>query len=178
MNETSLTEALGESQRLGMLGDRPIGEVIEHARHFVTAIRGLGLHRPALVDIGSGGGVPGLVIAHDLPEVQVTLVDRRAKRTDHLERLVRRLGMTGRVSVRCDDLTHPSPDLIGAFDVATARGFGTPQLTVSLGMPLVRTGGWLVISEPPTGDRWNDAILQGCRRWSTPGEPVVVLQRP
>ena len=41
-----------------------------------------------VLDLGAGGGVPGLVIAHDLPDLHVTLLDRRAKRTDFLERVV------------------------------------------------------------------------------------------
>ena len=45
-----------------------------------------------VVDLGSGGGVPGLVIARARPDLRLVLVDRRAARTDHLPRLVRRLG--------------------------------------------------------------------------------------
>ena len=44
-----------------------------------------------MLDIGSGGGLPGLVIAHDRPDVHVTLIDRREKRTDLLQRQVTRL---------------------------------------------------------------------------------------
>ena len=45
-----------------------------------------------LVDLGSGGGLPGLVLADAYPERAITLVDRREKRTDFLRRAVRRLG--------------------------------------------------------------------------------------
>ena len=44
------------------------------------------VHNAAVLDIGSGGGLPGLVIAHDRPDVHVTLIDRREKRTDLLQR--------------------------------------------------------------------------------------------
>lgn len=157
-----LIEALGSSQRLGFLGDLPIPEVIGHARRFVAAIRATG-HDSAvrIADIGAGGGVPGLVLAADLPEAGVTLIDRRATRTDHLARLVRRLGLTARVDVRTVDLTVTPADLRGSFDVVTARGFGAPRVTVAAARPLLAPGGRIIISEPPAGrpDRWPDELL-------------------
>ena len=99
-----LVDTLTEAQHLGFLGARPIGEVIEHARAFVEALEELSANSRVL-DLGTGGGVPGLVIAADRPDLQVTLLDRRTKRTDFLERGVRRLGWTERVSVMATDVT-------------------------------------------------------------------------
>jgi len=178
-DDDALTEALGDSQRLGMLGDLPIADVVRHARQFVSAIRTLEIDAPRVADIGSGGGVPGLVVAHDLPHARVTLIDRRAKRTDHLGRLAGRLGLSGRVEIICADLRRAPTRLLGAFDVVTARGFGPPEITVSLGSGLVRSGGWLLISEPPSGDRWQPGWLaeHGLERRSAPAQPIVVMQR-
>ena len=78
-------DVLAESQRLGFLGGRPIDEVVEHARSFVDALDGV---TGTVIDIGAGGGVPGLVVAHDRPDLRLTMVDRRAKRTDFLQRMV------------------------------------------------------------------------------------------
>ena len=64
MTDRALAEALAVSQRLGMLGERPIDEVIAHAGAFVDALAGT---RGTVVDLGSGGGVPGLVIARAAP---------------------------------------------------------------------------------------------------------------
>ena len=107
----ALVDALRDAQRLGFLGSRPIPEVIAHARGFVRALRACENDRviESVLDLGSGGGVPGLVIAHDLPAVRVTLLDRRAKRTDALERLVRRLGWQDRITVACTDVTNLRP---------------------------------------------------------------------
>ena len=92
----ALLDALASSQRLGMLGDRPIADVVDHAGAFVAA---LAASRGTVVDLGTGGGVPGLVIASARPDLRLVLVDRRATRTDHLGRLVRRLGLADRVEV-------------------------------------------------------------------------------
>ena len=146
---------LDESQRLGFLGDRAIPEVIEHARAFVDALEGVD---GTVADLGSGGGVPGLVIAHDRPDLQMVLVDRRAARTDFLARMVRRLRWTDRVTVICadvEDYINTAP----MIDAAVARGFGPPAATLSMASRLVKRGGRLIISEPPQGERWPTELV-------------------
>jgi 16S rRNA (guanine527-N7)-methyltransferase len=151
-----LAAALVDAQRLGFLGSRPIPDVIAHARGFVRALADYG-PVSSVLDLGSGGGVPGLVIAHDLPATAVTLLDRRAKRTDALERVVRRLQWQQRVTVISADVAHFRPREL--FDAVVARGFGPPEFTLSVAARLVRPGHPIVISEPPDADRWDDDLL-------------------
>lgn len=167
-----MLDALRRAQRLGLLGARPVEEVVEHARAFVRALATLGAtvptadgarpasagESPTVLDIGSGGGIPGLVVAGDRPDLAVTLVDRRQKCTDFLERTTAALGWRHRVSVRCCD----TASLITAgerFDAVIARGFGPPELTLDVAARLVGPGGRIVISEPPDGDRWSSDQL-------------------
>ena len=56
----AVMQVLSESQRLGFLGDRPIDEVVDHARAFVDALEGV---TGSVIDLGAGGGLPGFVIA-------------------------------------------------------------------------------------------------------------------
>ncbi len=154
--EPELVAALDDARRLGFLGSRPIPEVIAHARGFVRALDGFD-SVDSILDLGSGGGVPGLVIAHDRPNTKLTLLDRRAKRTDFLERIVRRLGWQDRVTVVCQDVTTFGPD--GSFGGVVARGFGPPEFTLTAAARLVRPGSPIVISEPPNQDRWDDQLL-------------------
>lgn len=160
-NEGRLFEALGESQRLGFLGGRPIDEVVEHARWFVAALNEV---TGTVVDLGAGGGTPGLVVAMDRPDLRVTLVDRRTKRTDFLARMVRRLQLSDRVSVLALDVQDALRLGHDNFDAAIARGFGPPELTLSYASSIVRPGGTIVISEPPAVpggvDRWDPSLLQ------------------
>ena len=169
----ALVDALLDAQRLGFLGSRPIPEVIEHARGFVRALRARENDRviESVLDLGSGGGVPGLIIAHDLPAARLTLLDRRAKRTDALERLVRRLGWQDRITVTCTDVSTFVPD--DPFDAVVARGFGPPEFTLAQAVRFVRDGGPIVVSDPPGVDRWDDRLLVelGLRRV---GDPVDV----
>jgi 16S rRNA (guanine527-N7)-methyltransferase len=188
--DDALREALTASQRSGFLGDRAIGDVIEHARAFVRALGDVdvdvavsaatatsGAPSPSVLDLGAGGGVPGLVIANDRPDIRVTLLDRRAKRTDFLVRAVSRLGWTDRVTVVCTDVDEFAPPQ--PFDAVVARGFGPPERTLIVGTRLIRAGGRVLISEPPDADRWPITLLEqvGVDRLSDSGDPVAVFRR-
>lgn len=178
-SDDALHAALAASQRSGFLGARPIDQVIEHAREFVRALEGMSGAGdvPQVLDLGAGGGVPGLVVANDRPDIMITLLDRRAKRTDFLVRVVSRLGWTDRVTVVCCDVdafTPPQP-----FDAVVARGFGPPDRTLTVATRLARIGGRLVISEPPDADRWSSSLLDqlGVERLSAPGDTMAVFRR-
>lgn len=182
---SELHDALAASQRLGLLGARPIAEVIEHARRYVRALQAV---TGTVVDLGAGGGVPGLVIAHDRRDLQLVLIDRRQKRTDVLERLCRRYDWLGSVEVLCADVD----DVIGGrvrmrsahgttapIDAVVARSFGPPASTLRRARALVRPGGRIVISDPPDGDRWDPVLLHdlGLVRRSAVGDALAVFDR-
>ena len=159
-----MTEVLEAAQRVGTLGDRPIPEVIEHARQFVTALEGV---TGRVIDIGTGAGVPGLVIAEDRPDLNLVLVDRRATRMDALRQAVAALGLTDRVEVMTADVDSlvRDPDHAAAYDAVVCRGFGPPESTAPLARGLLKNGGRLIVSEPPSPDpsRWSETLLKETR---------------
>jgi 16S rRNA (guanine527-N7)-methyltransferase len=173
-SDSPLVEALSTSQRLGMLGSGPVREFIEHSAAFVDALRGV---TGTVVDLGSGGGVPGLVIAWRRPDLQLVLVDRRVTRTDHLQRLVTRLGLGEHVIVRTAEaraLPHLLDDPVAAV---VARGFGKPRDVIGAALPILSVGGLVVVSEPPRGpDRWSEAIGTDLIREAS-DRRVAVLRR-
>lgn len=156
-----LIETLRQAQRFGFFGDREITEAVEHSQSFVEAIGDLS-PGARLLDLGSGGGLPGLVLADAHPGVDVVLLDRRRKRTDFLERAVLRLGwrhVTVLAADARDLVAEVTEGRVDRFDVVTARGFGPPEFTLRTASAVCRPGGVIVISEPPTGDRWSDELL-------------------
>ena len=177
-NREKLLDALGEAQRIGMLGDRSLNEVIDHSLAFVAA---LPENIRTVVDLGSGGGDPGLVIAVARPEVMTTLVDRRAKRTDLLTRLVGRMGFQPHVEVLEFDVALLPQRFPGrTWDAVTCRGFGSPAYTAQHAAPLLASGGVLIVSEPPGSDgvRWRDSEVEATGlKWLKVLHGVAVLQK-
>jgi 16S rRNA (guanine527-N7)-methyltransferase len=172
--DAPLIEALAASQRLGILGAAPVADVIDHSEAFVGA---LGEVTGTIVDLGSGGGVPGLVIAWRRADLHLVLVDRRATRTDHLHRLVARLDLGGRVTVLTAEARALPRLLPRPVDAVVSRGFGTPAEVVGATLPILAVGGLLVVSEPPAGpDRWRDLTGADLTR-ETSDDRVAVLRR-
>jgi 16S rRNA (guanine527-N7)-methyltransferase len=136
------------------LGPGPLDIQLRHSEGFVVVSRRLwpdGPTPPVLLDLGSGGGLPGLVVAVRWAEVSLVLIDSHGRRTAFLSDAVRRLGLEDRVSVRQDraEVAGRDPELRGHFDGVLARSFGRPAVVAECAAPLLRPGGWLIVSEPP-----------------------------
>jgi 16S rRNA (guanine527-N7)-methyltransferase len=179
----AVVTALDEARARGFVGGgQDVGALTEHARGFVDPIA----DAARVLDLGSGGGVPGFVVAALLPHATVTLLDVSVGRTDWLRRVVGRLGWQDRVVVvtgRAEDLAHDAT-WRGSQDAVVARSFAPPLVTAEVGSALLRLGGRLVVSEPPTPDpgRWPAAALSevGLRRrpWPDPGYAVLEAVAP
>jgi 16S rRNA (guanine527-N7)-methyltransferase len=160
-----LRAAFAEAARLGILGS-DIGIAIEHARRFGRALRPTG----ALLDLGSGAGLPGLVLAVDDEQLHVVLLDASERRTDLLRRAVGRLGVADRVEVVCEraEVFGRRPAVRGTFPAVVARAFGPPATVAECAAPLLTTGGQLLVSEPPI-----DPTSEPASRW--PAEELAQL---
>ncbi|HEY1908575.1 MAG TPA: RsmG family class I SAM-dependent methyltransferase, partial [Myxococcaceae bacterium] len=90
-----LRQILEEARAAGFLGPGPVDTHLRHAEGFVAVCRRLwpdGPTPPVLLDLGSGGGLPGLVVATHWPEATLVLLDAQRRRTAFLSDAVRRLG--------------------------------------------------------------------------------------
>jgi 16S rRNA (guanine527-N7)-methyltransferase len=165
-----LEAVLERSRSLGFLGPGSLRVQAEHAAGFAA---GPGPAPGRFLDLGSGGGVPGLVLAGLWPEAEGVLLDASERRCIFLAEAVDHLGLAGRVRVvraRAEEAGR-SAELRGSMDVVTARGFGPPPVTAECGAPFLRVGGRLVVSEPPDdGDDEPPAS-----RWPTEGLATVGL---
>ncbi len=171
-----ITPSLDQSRAFGFLGPGPIAPHIAHALGFVEALI---TFRPELsdpgksfVDLGAGGGLPGLVAALALPQSNWLYLDVNVRRTEFLAACVETLGIADRIEIRCEraELTGQNPHYRERFDGLLARGFAVPPVTAECGAPLLLLGGLFVVSEPPEQvDRWpEDGISQvGLRRVSS-----------
>lgn len=125
----------------GLIGPREAPRLWE--RHVLNCA----LLAPALpegarvADIGSGAGLPGLVLAIARPDVTITLIEPLLRRTTFLEETVDALGLTNVVVVRGRaDALHGTAD----FDVVTSRAVAPLDRLLEWSMPLVAPDGVLL----------------------------------
>lgn len=146
---------LERSREVGFLGPGPVDDHVEHALGFAEVV---GEPPPTAVDLGSGGGVPGLVLAAVWPDTHLVLLDSSVRRTAFLADAVAALAWAPRVQVvrvRAEQAGREDA-YRGRFDVVVSRSFASPPVTAECAAPLLRVGGRLVVSEPPGGsdERW------------------------
>lgn len=125
----------------GLIGPREVPRLWE--RHLVNcALLGKAIPEGLDVcDIGTGAGLPGLVLALDRPDLTLTLVEPLLRRTTFLDEAVTALGLDNVevVRARAEEL-HGVRD----FSVVTSRAVAPLDRLLSWSMPLVRQGGALV----------------------------------
>ncbi len=141
-------EAYNRHTNLVARADPPLvaREHILDSLSLVPVLAELGAGGSHLVDIGSGAGFPGLVLAVALPDLQVCLIESIAKKARFLEQVVAALGLAPRVSVlncRAEEAAR-GRRLRGSFGFATARAVGPLDLVCELALPLLKKGGWLL----------------------------------
>ena len=134
-----------ENQRQNLIGRSTIADI--SARHVVDSAQLLRFAPPqgSWLDIGSGAGFPGLVIAI-LAGGDMCLVEPRRLRGDFLQRCVDDLGL-GKVQVRCAKVEK----LSGRYDVVTARAVASIDRLFSLARPVTHLGTTWILPKGRSG---------------------------
>jgi 16S rRNA (guanine527-N7)-methyltransferase len=125
------------------------------ARHVLDALAGLPAVDAApagpLADVGSGGGLPGLVLATVRPGRDVHLIEATARKAAFIAETARALGLAVEVHAERSEAVARGP-LRDTFACVVARALAPPPIAVELCLPLCRPGGRLVLwsREPAT----------------------------
>lgn len=174
-----LRAALAEARALGFLGPGPLEAHEASAAAFADALVEI---RGRALDLGSGGGVPGLLLAGRFQTATWVLVDRNRRRTSFLARWVADLGWSERVAVWRGGAEEGARDpcLRGTCETVVARSFGPPAVTAECAAGFLRPGGRLAVAEPPDGDqeRWSEVGLGelGLRRCRSPVSRIALFR--
>jgi 16S rRNA (guanine527-N7)-methyltransferase len=139
-------------EELGLVGPRELERL--WTRHIVnSALLAPHLAPGTLADIGSGAGFPGLVVAAMRPDVTCTLIEPLGRRAVWLEEESARLGLTNVVV-----LNERAEDVVGRVlvDQVTARAVSALKTLIPLVVPLVKSGGELLLMK---GQRVDQEII-------------------
>lgn len=178
--------AMNEQMNLTAIDD-PSAAWERHALDALTLVPLLAdLHEGArLVDIGSGGGLPGIPLAIARPDLHVTLVEATQKKAAFLSAVGAALGLSN-ITVRAERAELlAAGELRGTFDAVTARAVARLSLLVPLTAPFVKPGGRLLLVK---GQRADEELAEAARvlakhrvrhvkTVATPTGRIVVLRR-
>ena len=106
------------------------------------------------IDVGTGGGFPGLAVAIALPAAELTLVDSVGRKTAAVAAMAKSLGFGDRVLIRTErvERTGQDPSCRGTFDLAMARAVGAAPVVAEYLVPLLRSSGEGLLYR----GRWHD----------------------
>jgi 16S rRNA (guanine527-N7)-methyltransferase len=132
----------------GLLGPREAPRIWDRHLLNCAAVAELVPQAATVVDVGSGAGLPGIVLAIARPDLAVTLVEPLARRAAFLSEVVSALGLTGTTVVRsrAEELAGRLPPA----DVVTARAVAPLDRLVAWCLPLAKMGGRLLAMKGAT----------------------------
>jgi 16S rRNA (guanine527-N7)-methyltransferase len=144
-------EILLWNRRINLVSERSAQEIV--IRHFLDSLTPAPfLDRPdgALIDLGSGGGFPGIPLRIALPGLQLSLVEASRKKNSFLSHVVRTLRLDGVqvIRERVEELTSGEA-LAGRFDTLISRAaFKLPDL-IRMASFFLKPGGQLIAMKGP-----------------------------
>jgi 16S rRNA (guanine527-N7)-methyltransferase len=127
----------------------------------------------SVCDLGSGAGLPGVVLALLRPDLRMTLLEPLLRRATFLEEVVSDLGLADVVVVRAraEEYRHQQP----GHDVVVARAVAPVERLVGWALPLVRPGGELVALKGSTAAEELAAARQALDRVGAVEREVVTV---
>ncbi len=119
------------------------------------------LGRRTLLDVGTGGGLPGMVLAICCPELTTYLLDATGKKIAFLDDVIADLALPNVHTIhgRAEEIGH-QPRYRNAFDLVTARAVSSTSALLELGLPMLRTGGTMLL---PKGVEIEEELDAGSR---------------
>jgi 16S rRNA (guanine527-N7)-methyltransferase len=164
---TFLEEILSWTRDSNLVAQADLGRLASrHVAESLEALAAIDARAPkTLIDIGSGGGFPGIPIAILRPKIEVTLVESRRRKGLFLQRVIQTLGLENAHAVtdRAERVELPAAERV---DFATARAVAVLRELLPLLAPLVRPGGTALLFKGSSHEaellEWRQS---GDKRW-------------
>ncbi|GAA1761533.1 16S rRNA (guanine(527)-N(7))-methyltransferase RsmG [Agromyces humatus] len=165
------TSLARHGEELGLIGPLELPRL--WTRHVLNSALVAPLMRPGRVgDVGSGAGLPGLVLAITRPDVSFTLIEPMERRVAWLERQVNELELANVTVVRA---RAEESKLFDSLDQVTARAVSALRTLIPVTAPLLRAGGELVLMKGAGVDGEIGAAEKAIRKYKLRDVEVLVL---
>jgi 16S rRNA (guanine527-N7)-methyltransferase len=165
---------VGPGSDRGLLGPREVPRIWD--RHILNCalVTELIPEDSRVCDIGSGAGLPGLVLAIRRPDLHVTLVEPLLRRTRFLDEAREALGLSNVevVRARAEALRGER-----AFDVVTSRAVAGLPVLLEWSLPLVEPGGLMLAMKGSTAEEELNAAQDTVKSYGGGRSEVVVIER-
>ena len=162
--------------RLNLVGPATLPEAWN--RHFFDSAQLLPLI-PAgarrVVDLGSGAGFPGLVLAILAPRLEMHLIEGNRHKAGFLAEVARQTGAARRVTIHATRIAHATAKLAGSADVVTARALAELEELLALAAPLLANGGVAIL---PKGAKAEAELTRAAKKWKMHAERIPSRSDP
>jgi 16S rRNA (guanine527-N7)-methyltransferase len=149
----------------GLIGPREVPRLWERHLLNCAVVTDLMPEGSTVCDVGSGAGLPGIVLAIRRPDLSVTLLEPLLRRTTFLELAVSRMGLDN-VAVRRGraEEMHGDAQWARGFDVVTSRAVAPMERLAGWSLPLVRPGGLFLAMKGSSAQEELDDSAKAVRR--------------
>lgn len=165
---TNLAE---RGEELGLIGPLELPRL--WSRHILNCAAVAPLLRAGRVgDIGSGAGLPGIVLAIIRPDAHVTLIEPMERRVNWLNEQVNDLGLT---NVTVNRARAEDAGIHRHLDQVTARAVSALSKLMPISAPLVRPGGELVLMKGASAEREIEAAHKVIKKFHLKNVEVITV---
>lgn len=150
--------------RFNLVGPSTLPEI--WSRHFLDSAQLLPLipkDKRVLIDLGSGAGFPGMVLALLDPRLEVHLIEGNRHKAGFLAELARKTGAARRVTIHAARIANVTAKLSQTADIVTARALAELDDLLRLAQPLLKTGG---IALFPKGAKAEAELTRARKHWT------------
>jgi 16S rRNA (guanine527-N7)-methyltransferase len=145
---------LSENQRVNLTGAKTPESIVAHVLDSLTIVP---YAAAPFVDVGSGAGFPAIPVAISTG-IPITLIESTAKKARFLERILRELGLEGRVVAERAEAAAREEQLRDRFASGTARAVGPVTTAAELLMPFIAVGGCALLQRGALTTGEHDAL--------------------
>jgi 16S rRNA (guanine527-N7)-methyltransferase len=153
---TYFSELNAWNRRVNLTGLKSLDQMIsKHLGDTMVLDQWLPSHVRTLLDIGTGAGIPGLILKILHPDLDVWLLDARRKRVSFLNAVIAELGINGVHAVHGragEGAGLPVQDAPGCFDMVTSQAVGSVSALADMAEEFLKPGGIAVSMKGPGGE--------------------------